>query len=302
MEAGHYTRLNQIKLCSPTYTGRRNLMFGNKVDLVMWTKNGESCLPKVLSQIDKVIPSENVCHKIMIDDHSTDRTVEIARNFNWAVYPNPRGGIPSGANEAFRRVDQDFFISFEQDVILANDWWEKIPKYLEDPSVGCAQGIRVPSHPLLFLLDRWEFGEENEKARQEISMDNNIFRTKVVKMLGGFPKICPVCTDTVLKVRMISETPYKWITDPAVISLHMRTDLRSSIEHGYKLRQICAKTSYCSRGKKYSQLGLFRLLLTSPIRALQIAILKNCPDMIWAYPYLRLSHLLVDIKWKPEPY
>ena len=267
----------------------------------MWTKNGESCLPKVLSQIDKVIPSENCCHKIMVDDHSTDRTVEIAKDFNWTVFPNPHGGIPSGANEAFRHVDQDFFISFEQDVVLASDWWEKIPKYMEDPMVGSAQGIRVSSHPLLFLLDRWEFGEENAKARREISMDNNLFRTKVVKMLGGFPRICPVCTDTVLKARMVSETPYLWITDPTVISLHIRNDLRDSIEHSYKLRSICAKTSYCSRGEKYSRLGLFRRFVTSPIRGLQIAIVKNFPGIILAYTYLRLSYLLVDLKWGPPP-
>jgi len=277
-------------------------MFRNKVDLVMWTQNGESCLPRVLGQIDKLIPTENRCHKIMVDDHSTDRTLKIAKDFNWTVYQNPKGGIPSGANEAFRHVDADFFISFEQDVVIADDWWEKIPRYMDDPSVGCAQGIRVPSHQVLFLLDRWEFGENNAKALREISMDNNLFRSKVVKMLGGFPNICPVCTDTVLKARMISETHYKWITDPTVVSLHMRTSLRGSIEHGYKLRQICAKTLYCSRGEKYSTLGLFRRFLTSPVRGLQIAILEDCPDVVWAYPYLRLSHLLVELKWKPEPY
>ncbi len=55
-----------------------NNMIG-KVDLVMWAKNGASCLPEVLSRIDRVIPHENMCHKILVDDHSTDRTVEIAR-------------------------------------------------------------------------------------------------------------------------------------------------------------------------------------------------------------------------------
>jgi glycosyltransferase involved in cell wall biosynthesis len=60
-----------------------------KIDLVMWTKNGEKTLPIVLKQIDKVIPHENVCHKILIDDHSVDKTVEIAKSFGWNVNPKP---------------------------------------------------------------------------------------------------------------------------------------------------------------------------------------------------------------------
>ena len=116
-----------------------------KVDVVMWTKNGAAYLPAVLAQIDEVIPKDHVCHKIMVDDHSTDDTPQIAKRFGWTVYPNPHGGIPSGANEALSHVDQEFFVSIEQDVILAKDWWIKISKHLEDPSVACAQGIRVPS-------------------------------------------------------------------------------------------------------------------------------------------------------------
>jgi glycosyltransferase involved in cell wall biosynthesis len=48
-----------------------------KVDLVMWAKNGENVLPTVLKRIDEVIPQENICYKILVDDHSTDRTTEI---------------------------------------------------------------------------------------------------------------------------------------------------------------------------------------------------------------------------------
>jgi hypothetical protein len=120
--------------------------------------------------------------------------------------------------------------------------------------------------------------------------------------MGGFPRICPVCTDSVLKLRMISETPYKWIVDPTVISLHLRKQIRGTIEHGYKMRQVCARTKYCSKGEKYTRLGLFRIFLTSPIRGFQIAIEKKCPQVILVYPYMRLSHLLIDLKWKLPPY
>ena len=265
----------------------------------MWTKNGEALLPAVLKQIDRVIPHEHVCHRILVDDHSIDRTVEIARDFNWSVYANPNGGIPSGANEALRHVDRDFFISIEQDIILSRNWWDSIPRYMDDPTVACAQGIRVPTRPVLRLLDEWQYGAP-EKRKSLVSMDNNIFRTSVVRSLGGFPRVCPVCTDTVLMQRIQLETPYKWVIDPSVVSLHVRNDLEALVEHQYKLSYMCARTQYCAKPGKQSVALLSRILLTSPFRALQIAFKRNCPDVVWVYPLVRLYQLSIELNYRKQ--
>jgi glycosyltransferase involved in cell wall biosynthesis len=272
-------------------------MLIRKVDLVMWAKNGEAYLPEVLPRIDRAIPNENICHRILVDDHSIDRTVEIARDFNWTVYTNPKGGIPSAANEALKHVDCDFFVSIEQDVLLVKDWWDKIAKYVEDPSVACAQGIRVHMEPTLRLLDEWQF-DVLKRKRSLSSMDNNIFRTKVVRFLGGFPQSCPVCADTILMKRILSETHCKWIIDTDVISLHMRVGLKASVEHHYKMISACARTPLCSENEKPPISSVFRILLTSPIRALQIAFAKKSPDIVWAYPLLRLYHLNAGLRWR----
>lgn len=266
----------------------------DKVDLVMWTKNGAQTLRDVLNRIDDVIPHENICHKILIDDHSTDSSVQIARGFNWTAYKNPAGGVASGANEALRHVDSDFFVSVEQDVILSRRWWDRIPKYMEDPLVGCAQGVRIPTHPILRLLDDWQF-ETSGRRLPSFSMDNNIFRTKVIRSLGGFPDICPICTDVATMKRMTLETPYRWIIDDQVVSLHVRGDLRASLEHTYKMGYLCAQTPYCIHEEDPQLVAILRILLTSPARALQIAIRKKCPQMIWAYPFLRLYQLKVHL-------
>ncbi len=267
-----------------------------KVDLVMWTKNGAKTLPLVLRRIDEVIPRENVGHKILIDDRSTDSSVEIAQEFNWTVYQNPAGGVASGANEALRHVDSDFFVSVEQDVILSRKWWETIPKHMENPLVGCAQGVRILSHPILRLLNDWQI-ETSGKRPPTFSIDNNIFRTKVVKSMGGFPNVCPICTDIATMKKMTWETPYKWIIDDRVISLHVRDDLRASLEHTYKMGFLCAQTPYCIWEENPRLAVVLRILLTSPARALQIAVRKRCPNMIWAYPLLRLYQLNVHLVW-----
>ncbi|MGC8912288.1 MAG: glycosyltransferase family 2 protein, partial [Nitrososphaeria archaeon] len=192
-----------------------------KIDLVMWAKNGEKFLPSVLKRVDEVIPSEYINKKILVDDHSTDETVKIAREFNWDVYKNPASGIASGVEEALRHVKCEYFVSVEQDVLLAKDWWEKVPPYLEEKDVACAQGIRLSIDPTLRALEEYAI---NERRTINVSIDNNIFKTKVVKALGKIPRGCPVCVDSAIMKQMLWKTPYKWVTTAQVVSLHLSRD------------------------------------------------------------------------------
>jgi hypothetical protein len=39
------------------------------------------------------------------------------------------------------------FYSFEHDIILGRDWWQRLSKYMEDPSVAVVQGVRISTNP-----------------------------------------------------------------------------------------------------------------------------------------------------------
>ena len=41
----------------------------------------------------------------------------------------------------------EFFISFEQDLLLARDWWDKIPSLLDNSKVAAASGMRFADKP-----------------------------------------------------------------------------------------------------------------------------------------------------------
>jgi hypothetical protein len=95
--------------------------------------------------------------KIFVDDLSTDQTVEIARKFAWEVYENVKSFVSSGTREALKHVESELFVSVEQDVLLARDWWDKSPRHMNDPQVVVAQGIRVTTHQTLRCLDEYEY-------------------------------------------------------------------------------------------------------------------------------------------------
>ena len=119
-----------------------------KIDLVMWTKNGAETLPIVLKRINEVIPSEFVDNRVIVDDKSMDDTRNIAEACGWNVVFNEGRGISDSANTALKHVSSEYFISFEQDLFLASDWWRRVPRLLMDPKVAVASGIRLSNQPL----------------------------------------------------------------------------------------------------------------------------------------------------------
>lgn len=265
----------------------------DRVDLVMWTKNGAETLPLVLKRIDEVIPDKFVDNRIIVDDHSTDDTPEIAKSFGWQVIPNEGSGISSGANTALKHVTSEYFISFEQDLLLARDWWQKIPKHMEDNKVAVAQGIRISTDPTLRILDEYVYSRmtSDTPIRFGVSMDNNIFRTKIIEESGGFPSECPVCTDTILMKKIVLETPYKWIVDRTVVSDHIRQSVKYYLQHCYKLGKLCTHSRYCVTPTLPPLLSLLRLFMTSPLRASAIAWKKHEPRIFWVYPSVRWMKL-----------
>jgi glycosyltransferase involved in cell wall biosynthesis len=262
-----------------------------KVDLVMWTKNGGNHLHQVLERIKEVIPAENIHRKIVVDDNSEDKTVEIAREFGWEVYPNPKSGIASGANEALRHVDCEFFVSVEQDVLLARDWWSKIPAYMNDPQVAVAQGIRIATEPVMRKINEYEYSKKSSTWwKTWFSLDNNIFRTEIMRQLGGFPNDCPVHVDAILRKKILKETKYKLIVDPTVVSDHIRGNFTDDMKHVLFLNKLCSKSPYC----RSEPFGVkLRVCLTSPLAASLIASKTRCWRVLYMIPIFRFLGLFI---------
>jgi glycosyltransferase involved in cell wall biosynthesis len=255
-----------------------------KIDMCMWAKNGERFLPYVLRMIDKVIPEESICQRIFVDDHSTDDTRDIAKDFNWKVFINPKSGIGSGADEALRHVKQDFMVSFEQDILLDKEWWDKIaPQILSSRKILTVQGIRLATSKTVRIMEKIESGERF--FSEAFSLDNNIWNVKALKVLGGFPHY-PISVDRRLKAFAL-RNGYEWKVDSSVVSWHLRKGAMDYVRQ-YRTRCLLEECTpndyllYCT----FSQ--MIRLLLRSPFSALRLLWQTKHPNMAFAYPLYRL--------------
>jgi glycosyltransferase involved in cell wall biosynthesis len=260
-----------------------------KADLVMWAKNGAATLPLVLKRAEEVLPSVVIRKKIFVDDHSTDESREIAKDFGWAVYPNKKGGIACGINTALMHVECESFISLEQDLVLAKDWFEKVPKHLENPRIVASQGWKLPNHPILRKIDEFAFEKSNFTLH---SIDNNMFKTKIVKtFVGEIPLTLRYgAADSYARMRL-EKQGYEFYTDPTVISLHLRY---GGLEE--EMRRFYLYGVYAPRQKEEfmhetETKRAFKIAMLSPLRGLEIAIKKKCPQVAYYYPLIRFSFL-----------
>ena len=261
-------------------------MFAKKIDLVMWTRNSAKTLPFTLQSIERAIPKANVGQKIIVDGHSTDATKSIGEKFGWNVISAETVGIPYQANQALDLVKTELFASFEHDIILKPNWFSEILKHFQsDPKVAVAQGVRLSTNPVIRTIEQ----DSLKKDVRHISIDNNIYRTDVIKNLGGYDTEFSLCCDRNLHDRVLS-AGYKWIIDKTVVSDHMRGGIRQTASHAFKL---AIAPDYPSQ---YSISSTLSRILFSPIRGIDIAVKKECPQAMIAYPYWRLMLLKAALK------
>jgi len=254
-----------------------------KYDVLLWSKNGSANLPRVLKRFDEVVPEKIINQKILIDDCSKDNTREIARAHNWRVVTNRGHGISEGANTGLEFVETKTFISIEQDILLSREWFRKIPPLLKRKNVAIASGVRLPNSPA-YLRRIQEFTLERYRKHGRTlarTLDNTIYKTSIIKDLGGFPKLPPsrAGVDRELYRSLSERRDMRWRVDFSVISTHLRAGLRDELNHYYWY------------GKDNNPKKSLRILATSPLMGLTIALKKRSPESFFVYPLMRFQFL-----------
>ena len=271
-----------------------------KVDLVMWTLNGEKTLPLVLSRINEIIPKDIVNQRLIVDDGSKDNTVTIARKYGWNVIKNEGKGISDAANTALKHVQTSYFCSFEQDVFLSSNWWNKVSALiLNKEGVGAACGLRfLPRNNFCFSVEPYQL------TRKDIdfyggygkTLDNTIWNTEALRSIGGFPKVNFAGIDTFV-FHLLESKGYKWLVDYDVKSLHLHyggllNEFKHYYFYGSSLPQIYSRLKSLSLYENENLSSLLLRFAKSPISSFKMALRMHDSRLMLSYPIIRLCWLL----------
>jgi glycosyltransferase involved in cell wall biosynthesis len=128
------------------------------VDVVIITKNSENMLNECLKSVYKNVP---VNHLIIVDGHSSDKTLEIVHHFQKkhgnVLVIQDKGNRATARQKGIDQVKTEWFMFVDSDAVLCKDWFKKAQKHLGQ-NVGAVWGIEVWStiqNPAMLKLFLW---------------------------------------------------------------------------------------------------------------------------------------------------
>ncbi|MCX8152962.1 MAG: glycosyltransferase family 2 protein [Candidatus Bathyarchaeota archaeon] len=114
-----------------------------RVDVVVITKNSEKMLKECLESVYSNVP---VSRLIVVDGYSTDKTLEIVKEFQKkhgnVLLLYDRGNRATARQKGLSHVETTWFMFVDSDVVLCKNWFRKAEKHLA-ADVGAVWGIEV---------------------------------------------------------------------------------------------------------------------------------------------------------------
>ena len=190
------------------------------VDVVIITKNSDRVLSECLKSVYKNVPVNRL---IVVDGYSTDKTLEIVRNFQKehgnVLLLQDKGTRATARQKGINHVETEWFIFVDSDAVLCKDWFKKAEKFL-GPNVGAVWGIEVwstiknPAILKMFLLITRKIFELRGGTH------DTLIRTDLVKDIE-IPKSLHVFEDAYIK-DWITRKGYKLIACYSPYCVHYR--------------------------------------------------------------------------------
>ncbi len=160
---------------------------------------------------------------IVIDDGSTDRTFEVAREAyareiadgRVTVITKPNGGKAAALNFAVQSLNEDFYVGIDADTVIAPDAVSKLVRHFADPEIGAVAGNAKVGNRVN-LWTRWqalEYITSQNFERRALDLFGVVtvvpgaigaWRSEGVRRAGGYP-VNTVAEDADLTMNLLEQ-------------------------------------------------------------------------------------------------
>ncbi|MCI5207837.1 MAG: glycosyltransferase [Candidatus Electrothrix sp. ATG2] len=267
--------------------------------------NAEKTLALCLRSLIRQTFSRDRYEIIVVDDGSTDRTAEIARQFSVAYYHQENQG-PAAARNAGVNLTQGNLVFFtDADCVPDPNWLEEMAAPFARPDVAAVKGAyRTEQKGLIARFAQVEFEERFTMLEQRESIDmvdtySAGFRKEIFLELGGFDTRFPKANneDTEFSYRMAAQG-YTMVFTPRALVRHLNHPdsvlryFRLKFGRGYwrlmvyrMVPEKILKDSYTPQTLKMQIVGLF--LMGGCL--LYLLFCSTCSASPLTWPFLTLS-------------
>lgn len=217
------------------------------VSVVIPVRNAETvigrCLDAIFSQ------SYKPCEVIVVDGHSSDRTVEIASRYPAKiVYENY--GTVGGARQVGLESSKGEYVAFtDADCIPEKNWLENLIREFDEGAVGAGGSVKnigagIWGKAIALTADTFLGSANSVQGRvfkekctvKSISGCNSMYRKKDLMAIGGFNVNLSINEETELNKRLSKLGPLVYVPDAVILhdqNRNLSTFAKRMFQFGY---------------------------------------------------------------------
>ena len=216
-----------------------------RASVVVPAYNAQETLGECLKAIQSQTLSREMYEVIVIDDGSTDRTGEVARQHGARVFRQPHQGPAAARNLGLKGAKGAVVLFTDADCAPAPDWVEKmLTPFSEDGIVGVKGAYKTRQRSLVARFAQIEYETKYDRMRKQRYIDfvdgcSAAYVTEIVRDCGGFDTIFPTSAseDVDLSFRL-AKRGHKMQFAPEAIVFHLHPHslgayLRRKFKIGY---------------------------------------------------------------------
>jgi len=197
----------------------------------------ETILPCLLSLRAQAFTPHEI---IIVDDASSDNTVEIAKSYATVIKNNRNKGA-GGARNAGAAVASGEVLAFtDSDCILPPLWLQKISEALKEEGVGAVAGGYIRHEGKSFIgnfahLELLRRRKDFKKYVETAPSNNFSVRKDIFDAIGGFPELFATASneDVVFSFKISRKCKIRWFYDNG-IGHHFRETVGGYLTQQYR--------------------------------------------------------------------
>ena len=199
-----------------------------KYSVIVPAYNAMNTLEACLKSLNQQSTNNEEYEVIIVDDCSTDRTSDIAKQFPIRYFRQQNQGPATARNKGAQEAKGEIILFTDSDCMPQNNWIEEMVKPFDDPKVMAVKGVyKTNQKALTARFAQIEFEERFEMLKKVESIDmvdtySAGYRKSIFLSLGGFDPSFPVANneDTELSYKM-SQAGHKMVFNPNAIVYHL---------------------------------------------------------------------------------
>jgi len=193
----------------------------------------QKCIECLLSQD---YPKE-LLEILIVDNHSTDKTPEIIRQYPVKYLLEKKRGVCFARNRAIREARGELLAYTDSDCFAEKNWISGLVKGFEEKGVGGVGG-HVEPYPSENIIERYiakreiltqeVMFREKENSPPFFITANVMYRTEILREIGGFDNFFRVAGEDADLCWRVAEAGYKLKLEPGAVVYHKhRSNLKT---------------------------------------------------------------------------